>query len=74
MIIINRDDYFNWSNDYKREFNLLNEKIKEKEKLLESKTVKNRGYHQYALGILHAMKNDCLRSYGILRRKAESME
>lgn len=74
MIAIDKNDYINWANEYKNEVNVLNEKIKEKEKLLHSKTVKNRGYQQHALKIFYGMRNDCLRGYNALRRKAESME
>lgn len=68
-----RDDYFKWADEYKQQVDILNEKIKEKEKLLRSKTVKERWYQEHSLQILYDMRNDCLNSYGILRKRAENI-
>ena len=70
------DDYFKMAENYRQQTDILNEKIKEKEKLLHSKrpTIKERYYNEYALRILYAMRNDVLYGMNCLLKQAKSME
>ena len=68
-----RDDYFKWADEYKKQVDLLNTKIREKEKLLKTKTVEHRAYEEHALELMYNMRNDCLRTYNILRKRAKNI-
>lgn len=70
---MNKNDYFNWAEEYRQQASVIEQKIEEKKKIKRFKTPKERAHHEKSLLNLYCMRNDCLYSMARLIKQAESM-
>lgn len=67
-------DYVNWTNEYRREIEVLNEKIKKKNERNYFETVKEKQVHEQTTQILRSMLSSCYDSLRSLERTKNSIK
>ena len=71
-----RDDYIAWAEEYRRDADVLSEKIRTKQELLRSRfaSAAERSQAERAVGLMLEMRENCLESMKKLIAQAESIK